>query len=48
MWVMYVTIPIKDRSVPADECGFEVHITFSGTEIEVTAKEVRTGPLRVG
>ena len=38
-----VTVSIKDMSVPFDQRGIEVDLTFSGTEIEVRAIEKRTG-----
>ena len=36
-------VKVLDRSVPRDERKFLVKFTFSGTEIEVTAVEERTG-----
>ncbi|KAK3576893.1 hypothetical protein CHS0354_012950 [Potamilus streckersoni] len=38
-----VTIKIHDRSVPLKQRNVSVSMTFSGTEIEVSAKDVLTG-----
>ena len=39
----YVTIEVKDMSVPLGQRTIEVDLTFSGTEIEINVKEQRTG-----
>ncbi|KAK3578318.1 hypothetical protein CHS0354_004228 [Potamilus streckersoni] len=39
----YVLINILDKSVPRDQRSFLFSMTFGGTEIEVAAKEKRTG-----
>ncbi|KAL3879591.1 hypothetical protein ACJMK2_031880 [Sinanodonta woodiana] len=39
----YVEVDILDKSVPRDQRSVLVSMTFGGTEIEVTAKEKRTG-----
>ena len=39
----HINVKIRDRSVPRDERTILVKFTFSGTEIEVTAVEERTG-----
>ena len=40
-----VTVEVKDMSVPLGQRSIEVDLTFSGTEIEIRAKELRTGRL---
>ena len=39
----HINVKIRDRSVPREERTILVKFTFSGTEIEVTALEERTG-----
>lgn len=38
-----VSVAVRDMTVPLEQRTIEVDLTFSGTEIEIRAKELRTG-----